>query len=269
MIREVNFDGLLKIACATIPSDFANWLMVECFDAESSELVFPGRGRISMIAESDILNLPTRAMSLGISLRCYPTLVDLTSVKKLNWCQFIVDQLKDATRKINKKNSVKGCLLLLVILYVDSLAADDVQIPTTKPRIAAWMRKLLDQVIKLDTNCDGSFDKLKIKRKIAYAVSKVLSGASDLLGTFIQDMAEAEDSPRSDLRRSKRRKTAKQHENNDGEEDIDEDSDYVEDEEEWISSSEDGSDQGFENEDAQEEEEEEDLVPLSRRLKRM
>jgi hypothetical protein len=85
-----------------------------------------------------------------------------------------------------------------------------------------------------------------MKRKIAYAVSKVLREASDLLGTFVQDMAEAEDYPRSDLRRSKRRKTAKQHENNDEEEDIDEDSDYIEDEEEWISSSEDGSDQGFE-----------------------
>jgi hypothetical protein len=63
MIGEVNFDGLLKIACATIPSDFANWQM-ECFDAESSELVFPGRGRISMTAESvaDIPNLLTRVM---------------------------------------------------------------------------------------------------------------------------------------------------------------------------------------------------------------
>ncbi|PAN47660.1 hypothetical protein PAHAL_9G269400 [Panicum hallii] len=69
------------------------------------------------------------------------------------------------------------------------------------------------------------------KRKIAYAVSKVLSGVSDLLDTFIQDMAEAEDSPRPDLGRSKRRKTAKQHENDDEEEDH-KDSDYAEDEEE-------------------------------------
>lgn len=69
------------------------------------------------------------------------------------------------------------------------------------------------------------------KRKIAYAVSKVLSGVSDLLDTFIQDMAEAEDSPRPDLGRSKRRKTEKQHENDDEEEDH-KDSDYAEDEEE-------------------------------------
>jgi hypothetical protein len=164
MIHEVKFDG---------------WLMVECFDAESSELVFPRRGRISVTSKSmaDILNLPNKGdevkyeldvdainfihskygiiqgqapkieemmervkqnnhanedflrswlkiavstflcppTSLGISPRCYLALVDLTCVKKLNWCQFVVDQLKDAARKIDKKNSVRGCFLLLVV----------------------------------------------------------------------------------------------------------------------------------------------------------
>jgi len=43
MIRDVDFGGLLKIECPTIPAAFANWLTVECFDAETSELVLPGR----------------------------------------------------------------------------------------------------------------------------------------------------------------------------------------------------------------------------------
>jgi hypothetical protein len=30
------------------------------------------------------------------------------------------------------------------------------------PRIAAWTRKLLDEVIKLEMNGDGSFGKLKV-----------------------------------------------------------------------------------------------------------
>jgi len=57
MIRDVDFGGLLKIECPTIPAMFANWLTVECFDAETSELVLPGRGRISVTAQSvsDIL----------------------------------------------------------------------------------------------------------------------------------------------------------------------------------------------------------------------
>ncbi|XP_039805252.1 uncharacterized protein LOC120669546 [Panicum virgatum] len=227
MIAKFKFDGLLKIACTTMPVDFANWLMSECFDPESSELVLLGRGRILVTpkAVANILNLSDKGdevkyeldvdainfiyskygiiqgqaprieeimerikqnkrvdedflrswmmiavstflcppTSLGISPRCYPALLDLTRVNKLNWCQFVVDQLKEAVTKMNKQNSVRGCILLLVILYVDSLDVGNVQIPTTKPRIAAWSRKLLDQVIKLDTNRDGSFGKLKLK----------------------------------------------------------------------------------------------------------
>jgi hypothetical protein len=113
-----------------------------------------------MIAILTFLCPPT---SLGISPKCYKTLVDLSNVKNLNWCQFVVDQLKDATKKIDKKNSMRGCIPLLVILYADSLDLQNIQIPTDIPRILAWSRKLLDQVqvIKLDTNCDGSFGKLK------------------------------------------------------------------------------------------------------------
>jgi hypothetical protein len=53
--------------------------------------------------------------SLSISLRCYPSIVDLSGVKNSNWAQFIVDQLKDSISKFDKKNSVKGCVLLLVV----------------------------------------------------------------------------------------------------------------------------------------------------------
>ncbi|CAL5090530.1 unnamed protein product [Urochloa decumbens] len=225
MIRDAKFGGLLDIACATIPSEFANWLMVDCFDADSSQLVFPGRGKILLTAQSvaDILGLPDKGdtvryeldveainfihdkynvqrgfapkigtivnrvkenkeanddflrswlmlvvstflcppTNMGISPRCYPALVDLSKVKDLNWCQFVVDQLKDASSKINKKNSVRGCIQLLAVLYADSLEVQNVQPPPTKPRIAAWTRKMLDIVIKEDTNRDGSFGKLK------------------------------------------------------------------------------------------------------------
>ena len=48
------------------------------------------------------------------------------------------------------------------IIYVDSLAIPNVQIPATMPRIAEWTRNLVDEVIKLYTNRDGSFCKLKV-----------------------------------------------------------------------------------------------------------
>ena len=179
MIRDVDFGGLLKIECPTIPAAFANWLTVECFDAETSELVLPCRGRISVTTQSvsDIFQLPNKGdeakyeldvdainfiqskydivrgsapkieeilnriksnkvanedilrswlmiavstflclpTSLGISPRCSPPLVDLSRVKKLNWCEFVVNQLKAAAKKLNKNNSFKGCILLLVV----------------------------------------------------------------------------------------------------------------------------------------------------------
>ncbi|KAJ1255200.1 hypothetical protein BS78_K279400 [Paspalum vaginatum] len=43
-----NMDGLLKFACSRIPAEIASWLMDECFDPGSSQLVLPGRGRIAL-----------------------------------------------------------------------------------------------------------------------------------------------------------------------------------------------------------------------------
>ena len=65
-----------------------------------------------MIAISTSLCPPT---GLAISPRCYLAIVDLSCVKKLNWCQFVVDQLKDVAAKMGKRRSFKGCLLVLVV----------------------------------------------------------------------------------------------------------------------------------------------------------
>ncbi|CAL5006580.1 unnamed protein product [Urochloa decumbens] len=325
MICDAKFEGLLDIACATIPSEFANWLMVDCFDAESSQLVFPGRGKVQLTAQSvaDILGLPDKGetvryeldveainfihdkynvqrgfapkigtivnrvkenkeandflrswlmlavstflcppTSMGISPRCYPALVDLSKVKDLNWCQFVVDQLKDASSKINKKNSVRGCIQLLAVLYADSLEVQKVQPPPTKPRIAAWTRKMLDIVIKEDTNRDGSFGKLKLKtlghsvlqapfiqmddiqrfvsskahrgmtdqRKLCQAVSNVFCGVTEVLTTFLHEVGafggENEDTADPSLRRSKRNRTNEHEESKLSSEDEAEDDDY-------------------------------------------
>jgi hypothetical protein len=65
-----------------------------------------------MLAVSTFLYPST---SLSISPRCYPSIIDLSSVKNLNWAQFVVDQLKDSALKFDKNNSIKGCVLLLVV----------------------------------------------------------------------------------------------------------------------------------------------------------
>ena len=246
--------------CETLPARLANWLMVDCFDADSMQLVLLGRGVIKVTAEvvQYMFNLPNEGdevnyqldvnainfiqskyriaqdnapkikavrtrveknkransdfirswlmlaistflcppTSMKISPRCYPSIVDLSKVKKLNWCKFVVDQLKKTGSKMGDRQSVKGCVLFLVVsafllllvvstfsivsclhfisisfwtcaslqlLYVDSLLVDGVDIPaTTVSRAEAWSRSLIDQVVKFDTNCDGSFGKLKV-----------------------------------------------------------------------------------------------------------
>lgn len=56
-IKAIGFGGLLNIKCATLP---ARWLMVDCFDAESLELVLPRRGVIKVTAEAvpSVMDLP-------------------------------------------------------------------------------------------------------------------------------------------------------------------------------------------------------------------
>jgi hypothetical protein len=56
------------------------------------------------------------------------------------------------------------------ILYADALDAPTLSIPDTTARVAAWSRKLLDELIKLDTNNEGSFGKLKVWSSNAHAI---------------------------------------------------------------------------------------------------
>ncbi|CAL5078667.1 unnamed protein product [Urochloa decumbens] len=203
-----------------------------------------------MLAVSTFLCPPT---SLGISPRCYPSLVDLSIVKDLNWAQFVVDQFKVAAKKMGKKDSVTVCLLLLVVLYVDSLDVGSLHIPICKPRLAAWSRKLLDQVIKLDTNRDGSFGKLKKKRRLSDAVSKVICGLTELMGTFVQEVGEIDakkgaSTAAPSLSRSNRNKNCAQVEPDLSDEETPDDSDYKDEEEDEPQSTDDES-QGLTPED--------------------
>ena len=111
------------------------------------------------------------------------------------------------------------------------------------------------------------------------AVKKALCGVTEVLGTFIQDLAVVGDgdATESSVRRSQRRRTAEHH-GGVQEEGIDDDDPDYEAEEEEFCSSDDGS-LGLESEDEAGHpgdpenvpgmEEDEDLVPLSTRLNKI
>jgi len=67
-IKAIGFGGLLNIKCDTLLAWLANWLMVDCFDAESLQLVLPGRCVIKVIAEAmqSIMDLPNN----GDEVKC-------------------------------------------------------------------------------------------------------------------------------------------------------------------------------------------------------
>ncbi|TVT99417.1 hypothetical protein EJB05_55238, partial [Eragrostis curvula] len=109
--------------------------------------------------------------SLSISPKCYPAVRDLTKVKNLDWCQFVVDCLINSMLTRGKKNSVRGCIFLLALLYLDSLDVQNVKIPSGLPRVKAWSKSLIRKIIKLDTNRYGSFGNLKLKGS-AHAVTQ-------------------------------------------------------------------------------------------------
>jgi hypothetical protein len=53
--------------------------------------------------------------SLRISPRCFLALVDIGSIRELNWCEFVVEQLRKSISAYGRKSSVSGCLFYLVV----------------------------------------------------------------------------------------------------------------------------------------------------------
>jgi len=125
---------------------------------------------------------------LRISPRCFPALVDIGSIRELNWCKFVVEQLRKSISAYGRKNSVPGCLFYLVILYLDSLDTRDIQIPDGTPRISAWNKTLVNKVIEMDMKDNGSFGKCLLKKKApdniksrgASSVSAILGGVPEI-----------------------------------------------------------------------------------------
>lgn len=120
---------------------------------------------------------------LKVSPRCFPSLVDISKIGELNWCQFVVEQLRKCVSSYGKKRSVGGCLFYLVILYLDSLDTRDLEIPSETPRVSVWNRELIDKVMAMDMKNDSSFGKCCLKRESKRDVnSRGTSSVSFLLG---------------------------------------------------------------------------------------
>ncbi|KAM0841938.1 hypothetical protein ACQ4PT_058695 [Festuca glaucescens] len=128
--------------------------------------------------------------SLKVSPRYFPSLVDVGSIKELNWCKFVVQQLENCISSPYDKKNVGGCLFYLLILYLDSLDIQSLRIPDGTPRICGWDQKLLNKVIMMDRKNRTCFGKCFFKmeeatRKIKSRGTSVLLGDVSAIANFV------------------------------------------------------------------------------------
>lgn len=105
-----------------------------------------------------------------MQIRSWPTLYCSVENEWKDFCQGLPPMsCGKSLFFLHKPSSIFSCKkfsftdgIIWQILYMDSLVIPGLDIPTTKPRISAWSGKLLRNAIKLDTNSDGSFGKLRV-----------------------------------------------------------------------------------------------------------
>uniref|UniRef100_A0ACD5TMC7 Uncharacterized protein n=2 Tax=Avena sativa TaxID=4498 RepID=A0ACD5TMC7_AVESA len=139
--------------------------------------------------------------SLKVSPRCFPSLVDVRSIKELNWCRFVVEQLENCISSYGKKNTVGGCLFYLLILYLDSLDIQGLGIPDGTPRVSAWDQKLMSKVIVMDRKTRTCFGKCFLKREPTYKThsrsASVMLGDASAIANFVSSNVLPEYSPQN------------------------------------------------------------------------
>ncbi|XBH67589.1 hypothetical protein VPH35_095949 [Triticum aestivum] len=221
------FGGLLNLS-DTLPADLTKFL-VQSYQPQTSEMVFPGGGRIRVDADSvqRVFDLPNRGQKF----------------------RYLVD--KDATRRFRQAFNITGnshpqvttwlkmiqdmagrtddtfFMAWLAILYLDALV-HDIPVSNCVIRSNAWDSTLIAKVIKKDTISPGVFGKLQLKEeyrgteqtplfggilqaeafvasklsitynpqkkaKIAKVVNDLCKAVTEQVGTFIEAVAKIDD----------------------------------------------------------------------------
>ncbi|VAI41636.1 unnamed protein product [Triticum turgidum subsp. durum] len=219
--------GLLNLS-HTLPADLTKFL-VQSYQPQTSEMVFPGRGRICVDADSvqRVFDLPNKGPKV----------------------RYLVD--KDATRRFRQAFNITGnshpqittwlkmiehmagrtddtfFMAWLAILYLDALV-HDIPVSNCAIRSNAWDSTLIAKVIKKDTISPGVFGKLQLKEeyrgteqtplfggilqaeafvasklpitynpqkkaKIAKVVNELCKVVTEQVGTFIKEVAKIDD----------------------------------------------------------------------------
>ncbi|RLN12679.1 pentatricopeptide repeat-containing protein [Panicum miliaceum] len=153
--REMLHDAsviLEQRGCVNVPSarDTISLIACKCMVKKSSER----KHKKSWF-------LRTTLGSTKVSPRLYPAVIDSKKIREQNWCELLIQILKQSRQSDPKKHSFKPCLTFLMILYLDSLDTGFKRIPTRGCRASVWTINLVRKVIAKDTKRDGSFGALQ------------------------------------------------------------------------------------------------------------
>ncbi|TVU42995.1 hypothetical protein EJB05_09424 [Eragrostis curvula] len=174
---QIQFDG----SAATVP---------ELCSFITEDLVGNDFARVFMLlALSSFLCPNTRGVT---SCRYYPALMDVSALKYLDWCSFVLDWLVSYIKKYQqlrgKKSNVTigGCGLLLVICYLEFLCAPEVNLGQNLPRLGLWSSRTVQAVTYLDSfsDLDTSFGKLQLKHICCTPFKDCYSSGSSYVPSF-------------------------------------------------------------------------------------
>ncbi|KAL6634358.1 hypothetical protein ACP70R_027029 [Stipagrostis hirtigluma subsp. patula] len=99
--------------------------------------------------------------------------VDCSAIRDMDWCRFIADYLENGIRDC--KHGVRGCVYILVVLYIDFVKVHGPSAPFGYPRIAHITQDHHDLVLEQDKMLGKQFGKLPILAfsETAYAQEEV------------------------------------------------------------------------------------------------
>ncbi|KAF8659016.1 hypothetical protein HU200_058860 [Digitaria exilis] len=103
--------------------------------------------------------------SLIPSYKYFEIFEDVSSIKELDWCGFILNWLLDVVKKFNAGKASKeceggtlgGCLYYLAVIYLDFVNFGVRQVPDDIPRIAVWKGEMIKEYSSFDMKSSGCY----------------------------------------------------------------------------------------------------------------
>uniref|UniRef100_A0A0A9SA29 Uncharacterized protein n=1 Tax=Arundo donax TaxID=35708 RepID=A0A0A9SA29_ARUDO len=127
---------------------------------ELYELITPELGGVQFARVFMLLALSSFLCpnSRGVcSCQYYPAIINVVSIRDLDWCSFVLDWFISYVRKFKDSNGKRarrsngGCAMLLVISYLEFLSTPEFNFGTQAPHLNLWSTTTVQTMTLLDS----------------------------------------------------------------------------------------------------------------------